>query len=68
MSDLGDIENNELIKNNIVKQRDKYKKSKKSYLGNISQNINKINNLITPQNQIIALKECLYKVEKYLHQ
>ena len=67
MNDLGDIENNELIKNNLVEQRDKYKRSKKPYLGKITQNINKINNLTTPHNQIIGLKECLYKVEKYLH-
>ena len=32
-----------------------------------SQNINKINNLITLDNQIIAIKECFNKAKKYLH-
>ena len=34
------------------------------YLRKITQTINKINNLITLDNQVIAIKECLYKVEK----
>ena len=62
VSDSGDIENNELIKNDLIEQLDKYKRSRTSYLGKITQNINKINNLITLDNQIIV-KE----VEKYLH-
>ena len=44
MSDSGDIENNELIKNDLIEQLDKYKRSKTLYLGKITQNINKINN------------------------
>ena len=67
MSNSGDIENNELIKNDLIEQLDKYKRSRTSYLGKITQNINKINNLITLDNQIITINECLYKVEKYLH-
>ena len=67
MSDSGDIENNELIKYNLIEQLDKYKRSRALYLGKIAQNINKIINSITLDNQIIAIKECLYKMEKYLH-
>ena len=44
MSDSGDIENNELIKNDLIEQLDKYKRSRTLYLGKITQNINKINN------------------------
>ena len=44
MSDPGDIENNELIKNDLIEQLDKYKRSRTLYLGKITQNINKINN------------------------
>ena len=44
MSDSGDIEINELIKNDLIEQLDKYKRSKTLYLGKITQNINKINN------------------------
>ena len=66
MSNSGDIENNELIKNDLIEQLDKYKRSRTSYLGKITQNINKINNLITLHNQIVTINECLYKVEKYL--
>ena len=44
MSDSGDIENNELIKNDLVEQLDKYKRSKTSSLGKITQNI-KINTI-----------------------
>ena len=62
ISDSGDIENNELIKNDLIEQLDKYKRSRTSYLGKITQNISKINNLITLDNQIMV-KE----VEKYLH-
>ena len=61
------IANNELIKNDLIEQLDKYKRSRTSYLGKITQNIDKINNLITLENQIIVTKECLYEVEKYLH-
>ena len=67
MSNSGDIENNEQIKNDLIEQLDKYKRSRTSYLGKITQNINKINNLIILDNQIITINECLYKVEKYLH-
>ena len=35
----GDIENNELIKNDLIKQRDKYKRSRTSYLGKITQKL-----------------------------
>ena len=66
MSNLGDIENNELIKNDLIEQLDKYKRSRTSYLRKIPQN-NKIINLITLDNQITTINECLYKVEKYLH-
>ena len=44
MSDSADIENNELIKNDLIEQIDKYKRSRTLYLGKITQNINKINN------------------------
>ena len=64
MSNSGDIENNELIKNDLIEQLDKYKRRRTSYLGKITQIINKINNLITLDNQIIKISECLYKVEK----
>ena len=67
MSNSGDIENNELIKNDLIEQLDKYKRSRASYPGKVTQNISKINNSITLDNQIITMKECLYKVEKYLH-
>ena len=67
MSDSGDIENNELIKNDLIEQLDKYKRSRMSYLGKTTQNINKINNLITLDNQTIAIKECLNKMGKHLH-
>ena len=66
MSNSGDIENNELIKNDLIEQLDKYKRSRTSYLRKIPQN-NKIINLITLDNQITTINECLYKVEKYLH-
>ena len=59
MSNSGDIENNELIKNDLIEQLDKYKSSRTSYLGKITQNINKINNVITFDNQMIAINECL---------
>ena len=42
MSDSGDIENNELIKNDLIEQLDKYKRSRTSYLGKITQNKMKI--------------------------
>ena len=45
MSDSGDIENNELIKNYLIEQLDQYKRSRMSYLRKTTQNINKINNL-----------------------
>ena len=32
MSNSGDIENNELIKNDLIEQLDKYKRSRTSYL------------------------------------
>ena len=67
MSNSGDIENNELIKNNLIEQLDKYRRRRRSYLRKITQNINKINNLITLDNQIITINECLYKVERHLH-
>ena len=67
MSNSGDIENNELIKNDLIEQLDKYKRSRTSYLRKITQN-NKIINLITLDNQITTINECLYKVEKYLHE
>ena len=66
MSNSGDIENNELIKNDIIEQLDKYKRSRTSYLRKITQN-NKIIILITLDNQITTINECLYKMEKYLH-
>ena len=62
-SDSGDIKNNELTKNDLIKQLDKYKRSRTSYLRKITENINKINNLITLDNEMITTKECLYKVE-----
>ena len=65
MSNSGDIENNELIKNDLIEQLDKYKRSRMSYLRRITQNINKINHLITLDNQIITINEYLDKVEKY---
>ena len=55
MSNSGDIENNELIKNNLIEQLDKYRRRRTSYLRKITQNINKINNLITLDNQIITI-------------
>ena len=67
MSDSGDAESNELIKNDLIKQLDKCKRNRTSYLGKITQNIKKINSLIDIDYQIIKIKECLYKVEKYLH-
>ena len=63
MSDSGDIENNELIKNGLIEQLDKYKRSKTSYHGKIAHKINKTNNLITLDNQIEAIKKRLCKVE-----
>ena len=62
-SNSGDIKNNELTKNDLIKQLDKYKRSRTSYLRKITENINKINNLITLDNEMITTKECLYKVE-----
>ena len=62
-SDSGDIKNNELTKNDLIKQLDKYKRSRTSYLRKITENINKINNLITLDNEMITTKECLYKVQ-----
>ena len=56
ISDSGDIENNELIKNDLIKQLDKHKRSRTSYLGKIIQNIDKTNNLITLDNQIKTIK------------
>ena len=44
MSNSGDIENNELIKKDLIEQLDKYKRSRTSYFEVITQNIN---NLIT---------------------
>ena len=44
MGNSGDTENNELIKNDLIEQLDKYKRSRTSYLGKITQNIDKINN------------------------
>ena len=67
MSDLGDIENNELNKNDLIEQFEKYNRSRTSYLGKITENIKKVNDLVTLDNQIITIKECLYKLEKYLH-
>ena len=64
MSNSGDKEDNELLKNDLIEQLDKYKRSRMSYLGKITQKINKINNLISLDNQIITINECLYKVEK----
>ena len=66
MSHSGDIEISRLIENDVIKQLDKYKSSKTSYLENITQNINKVNNLITLDNQTTAIKECLHKEEKHL--
>ena len=61
MSDSGYIKNNELIKNDLIEQFEKYKRSRMSYLRKITQNINKINNLIFHDNQIITIKKCLTK-------
>ena len=61
MSDSGNIENNKLIKNDLSEQFEKYKRSRMSYLLKITQNINKINNLIFQDNQIITMKRCLTK-------
>ena len=40
------------------------KRNRTSYLGKITQNISKIENSIA-LDQIITIKECLYKLEKY---
>ena len=61
MSDSENIENNELIKNDLSEQFEKYKRSRMSYLLKITQSINKINNLIFQDNQIITMKKCLTK-------
>ena len=68
MCDSGDIENNELNKNDLTEQFEKYKRSRRLYTSEkINRNSNKINNLITLKNQIITMKKCLYKLKKDLH-
>ena len=46
MSDTGDIENKEPIKNDSIDQFEKSERIRIAYLGKITQSINKINNLI----------------------
>ena len=52
MSDLVITENNELDKNDLIEQLEKYNRSRSPYLRKITESINKINNLITFDNQI----------------
>ena len=46
MSDTGDIENKEPIKNDSIDQFEKSERIRIAYLGKITQSINKINTLI----------------------
>ena len=43
MTNSGDIENNELIKNDLIEQLDQYKRSRTSYLGKNNSLPNKSN-------------------------
>ena len=55
MSDSSDIENNELIKNDLIGQLDKCKRSRSTQPG-VTQNLNKTNNLITLDYRITTIK------------
>ena len=52
------------LNNDLTEQFTKFKRSRTSYLGKITQNITKINYYISLRNKLEEIKECLYKLEK----
>ena len=55
------------LNNDLTEQFTKFKRSRTSYLGKITQNIAKIHCYISLRNKLEEIKECLYKLEKYLY-
>ena len=55
------------LNNDLTEQFIKFKRSRRSYLGKITQNINKINCYISLRYKLEEIKEFLYRLGKYLY-